>query len=463
MRTRPTVRFAGSTRSAVALLASVAALSVGCDPAPQGASGGSADDPAAVYTRAEALASRHRVSEAIATIEAYAQDRSGPLSSDAERALYERWADLLLRASRPDDAARALARIAATARLERRDLRARVASACGRYDEALRWFARLPDSDRLRSPGAFADTALQGGRPRLAAALAATELARDPWLDETTLVFGRALARCGQKEAAGAFLERYRRGESFRNALDLAVELEFHGRDVAARLQRAKAEHARGRWFESMKLANDALELDRNAGAAYVHLAELSTQLARPADAIRVLERLPPHARKWLALGKAYEANDDRERAKHAYEEAAELDDQLTEAADGLSRLESPSTASALDGTRRAVRDATAGKSLSTTTPELRRLADAYAVASRDFEARGIALLTVRLQPGDTALRRWATRHFSAPSDAFVRVWLLSPVDTRSTATELAALGVDVTELKALPALAASPVGEPGR
>ena len=152
--------YAGGVRSRMRRNLILLALVVGA------AGCGQPQDPADVLARARILAERHRVVEALEVIEAYATSRPGgePLRPE-EVPLWERWASLLLSASRSREARDVLLEVG-RARPASDAIRQLLASAhlgVGEHAEALAIYRELP-ADLLRASSLDYARALLGRR-----------------------------------------------------------------------------------------------------------------------------------------------------------------------------------------------------------------------------------------------------------------------------------------------------------
>jgi predicted Zn-dependent protease len=156
-----------------------------------------------------------------------------------------------------------------------------------------------------------------------ATAAVGAALVRDPWNEPAYLEMGRILVRAGREGEGATFLERYRKSDPFRRAEQEALALETEGSDARALLSRAKMERERGRLFEAMELANRAISKDPRLGDAYLELARISIFVAKPRDAVPILERLGPDPRALLVLAEALEASGNDVRAAEARAAAA--------------------------------------------------------------------------------------------------------------------------------------------
>jgi tetratricopeptide (TPR) repeat protein len=412
-----------------------------CGPSP---SPSAPPDAAALLARAEELASRHRLAEALALLETEggAGDPAGLEASwsapggraacgsaappsAAEAALRERQASLLLALSRPAEARRILEVLA---RLEQGSaaVARRLAEAhldLGEPERALALLEALPSE-----PSAWtlhARALLGAGRIREAAATLAAALVRDPWLDEAYLLLGRALVRLGEEASAGSLLRRYRDGEGFRRAEQEVLQLEQEGAAAKALHRRGLAEAERGRLYEAMLLFNRTLQAEPGAGEPYLELARLSIFLERRDEAAAVLRKLPPTP----AVLELLEAAEEREGAQDPSPEGR-----------------------ALAELRAEVRSRQRGQPLSASAAELLRLAGALERAGRLEEARRLLLFVLRLSPGSAAARRELARLSSRPDEVFIRLWALAPLAASEGGAaleeELGPLGIDAAEVR---------------
>ena len=252
--------------------------------------------------------------------------------------------------------------------------------------------------------------------------------------------------RLGRESSAETFLARYHGGEAYRQAMIQVVEFEFRGQRSHALLERAKAERERGRLWEAMQIANQALKEDPRLGSAYLELARLSLFLERPWDAIPQLEKLPHRADVLALLAEAYAQAGETERARRTYEAALGKEPGRADLAEGLAGLESGVPQDSLEVVGRDVRRRIREKSVTHSVPDLLRLAEAYSRDGKHAEARALGLFLVRLNPRDSGARLKATRFFQRPQDVFFRLWLLAPVSSagarKESEHEIGALGL---------------------
>jgi tetratricopeptide (TPR) repeat protein len=379
-------------------------------------------DPAEVLGRANELAGRHRVAEALQVIERSGATRvSASPPGDALLALREREAQLLLNLARPREAAEILEKLA---RLRPGSVSVRTSLARARLElgepvRAAAAFEALGAALPAESLGDFGASLLGAGRARDSVSVLAACLIRDPWDDAASLSMGRALVRLGRVETGEAFLSRYRAGEAHRRAEQEALAFEVGGDEARSLHRRATAERERGRLFEAMQLDNRAIELNRGLGDAYLDLARLSIFLARPGDAVKVLEQLPSNAGAVDVLREAREAA------------AAEGDPRAT------------------------ARNAMKGKPLSACVGELLALGDELDRSGHRDDARRLVLFLARLSRPDAAAARAVQRLFDAPTDVFVRLWASEPQRSASgftepLAKELEPLGADAAAVARL-------------
>jgi predicted Zn-dependent protease len=409
----------------------------------------------AALARANDLASRHRIAEALAAIDDVLDDRAGSAAAPLSAAgidLLERKGRLLITLGRPRDASIALEEV----------VRARPGE-----EPARRWLARalLDGGDSARAVslieglrGAtfrdalvdYAAALAAEGRHEEAATAGAAALAADPWNDLAYLELGRILVRAGRHEG-GTFLERYRSGDAFRRAEQEALALESAGNEARALLVRARAERERGRLFEAMALLNRALAKDPRLGEAYLDLARLSIFLAKPGDAVKVLEQLGREPPVLAALAEAYEAAGDASKAASARAAARAADLRLA-GEDG----EDGETASPfLEVARAEARDRIRDLRLSEAVPALLPLARALLDAGKADRARALSLFLLRLAPADRGAVVSVVDAFDRPEDAFVRLWALAPRRepdlVQRFENEALKLGLEPPVLRALP------------
>lgn len=380
---------------------------------------------AEVLAQSNELSRRHRVAEALAVLETYRAGQPGPPRDEPESSLHGRQAELLLILERPREALEILEVLAP----KRKDMPflkvlAQAALDAGEPSRALAVLAQAPagQTQELLLEEGKALAAL--GRPGEAAAALAAALARDPWLDTAYLELGRVLARSGDSARGNLFLERYRAADSYRRADQEAVRFEFDGDEARACHRRATAELERGRLYEVLQLDNRALQLSPGLGDAYLQLGRLSVFLARPAEAIRVLEKLPQNTAVAQVLEEARQASLPPSTAPHGSLEAGKLE---------VARLQQ-------------------GKALSASVPELLELARIHRQSAQPGPARQLSLLALRLATTSQRCRETVREYFDAPGEAFVRLWAalgLPAADRRRILEEeLQALGVDPGEVE---------------
>ena len=412
-----------------ALLLLAGAVVTGCgDEKPSSSTPG---PPGAVLARAEELSARHRVVEALEAIEAYVSSRPSSASVISQEApLWEKWAALLLNASRPREAEEVLLELQQVGPFgpHRHRLLAESYLKQGAYRKAVRAYQELPAAKRLDELLDYAKAALRSGHREEGAAIAAAALVRDPWLDEAYLSFGRAQMRLGRESLAETFLARYHGGEAYRQAMLQVVEFEFGGLRSRALLEQARAERERGRLWEAMQMANQALKEDPKLGSAYLELARISLFLERPWDAIPQLEKLPHRADVLGLLAEAYQQAGETERARRTYGAALGKEPGRADLQERLAGLESGAPRDPLEVFRRDVRLRIRKKPLSRCVPDLLELSESSARHGKQADARALGLFLVRLDPRDSEARMRVTRLFQRPEDAFVRLWLLAPV-----------------------------------
>lgn len=348
--------------------------------------------PLELLARVKDLATHHRIVEALELIESQRAVVEGldPKLPTAF-ALREQQALLYLNVSRTREAAERLEDLVRF-QPENWRLRGFLGQAYLELGEAARAvsvFETLPPGELRKHLPSHGEALVAAGRRQEGLAALAASLVVDPWQASGYLALGRALTQHGKEIQGGHFLERYRRDEVYRRADQEALAFEAQGESAHALHRRARAELERGRFFEAIELEQRALQVRRGLGDAYLALARISLRLARPQDAIGVLERLPedPAVARLLA-----EARDEAARS---------------------------------DGPRASLRDRMAGRPLSACVPELVELADALARAGESSEARAVALFAVRLE--GKPRRETAAglmRQLNAPDDVFVRLWV---------------------------------------
>jgi tetratricopeptide (TPR) repeat protein len=410
-----------------------------------------------VLVRARNLEGKEQVTNALDIIAAYAASRPpGKPPSRKEIPLWTKWAALLLKASRPQDAEKVAREILASepGSPSAHFLLADAYTTLGSHREAVRVYQNLAPTDLLKTLSIYAKTALDAGHMREAASIAAAALIRDPWLDEAYIVLGRALARMDRVREAESFLERYRTFIPFREALEVILKLELDGKGARAAEKKAQAEFERGRVYESMMAYNQAISKNPGCGNCYLALAELSLFLERPRDAIQALKKIPSHPSVAKILGKAYEAEGDFAAARESFAAALEGDPEDAEVQERLDQLNTrdpsdgdASTADPLEAIRKAVRQRIRDKPLSNCVNELVYLADSYRASGQVDRGRRLMLFLLRLQPEQPALHEKMAMHFDELGDLFVRLWAVSggsrlglPENSRN---ELTATGID--------------------
>jgi tetratricopeptide (TPR) repeat protein len=385
--------------------------------------------PAAeILARADALARRHRVAEALEVIRAHRpappDGTAGAEDAAALLALREQEARLLVNLSRPREAAAILEALRSDGLAGESAVRwlARAYVDAGEHARAVAVFESLA-RETLRQELLGYGRALAGaGRLEDGAEALAACLVRDPWLDPALLELGRTLVRLGRARAGRVFLDVYERTAPRRSAEQEALAREAGGEQAAALHRRALAERERGRLFEAWKLESEAVRLDAALGDAYLALARIWLFLARPLDAIELLEKLPAEPRVPRLLEEARAA-------------AAET------------------------GTPFArVRERMAGKPLAECGPDLLGLLSAYEGAGRAEDARTLALFLFKLAPGSAAAGGVVVRLFDRPEDVFTRLWAIAALEDAGAADaglrrrfdgEMAALGVDAGRVRA--------------
>ncbi len=392
-----------------------------------------------VLEGANDLARRHRLAEALEHIES----RVGPLDESDLRhpphaALRERQATLLLRLSRPGEAVPLLEALRRARPGESRiDLHlARALVELDRHEEAVPIFERLPGAERSSELVSYAMALIGSGRKRDGAAVLAGALARDPWLEEGYLHFGRALVALGEPAAAEPFLRHYRAGEEFRRQEQEALQLEFGSQEAEGTNARARALARRGRIFDAMLHHNLALRKKPGLGAAYLDLARLSIFIARPDQAEQVLRTLPRNEQVLEVLGEAHEATGNIEGALASYRAALEMDAGLESIGKRVEALEAtgrePDPVAEL---RRSAAQRMRGKPLSQCVDELLDLARGLASLDRIDDARKLVLFVARLAPEHEEATRRILELFDRPEDVFVRLWALERPDTPEART----------------------------
>lgn len=438
--------------AAAALLLFAAAA---CGPEPETTAKPTRPEPAwaDLLREVRGLTARHRVAEALERLRANAgafSDLHGP----EERALREEEGRLLTVLARPAEAAALLTTLEARDGPAERSgiLLVRALLDEGKADAALARLEALPRRAQAELRLDKARALLATGDKQSAVRETAALLIDDPWESDAYLVLGQALAECGRMDGAKAFLERFRDGEEFRDAEQRALRHEYDGEDARALLVRARIERGRGRWFEAMELLNRARRIEPALGPAWLELADIALRLARPGDAIRALEALPPEPEFLVVLARAYEEAGESARAQETCKKALAQAEEAAkpalaaEARDTFSRLEAPAAPSDFDLERQAIVRRMHGRPLSSSLDDILALADLHAEAGDIASARGLALLAVRLSPSANAPRERVVRYYDRDADMFVRIWARRGIETpgarRANESELERLGL---------------------
>jgi thioredoxin-like negative regulator of GroEL len=345
---------------------------------------------AEILSRVESLARVHRVREALEWVQRH---RPKPVTGDADvrLALREKEAQLLVNLARPLEAVRILEPL--VREQPERDSAGRWLSRAyleaGDVERALAAYEALPAAARRAEILLYGRALLAASRAERAAAVFAALLIIDPWHESAGLELGRALARAGLDAPARLVLDRYRGEEARRQAEHEALSFEAAEQPARALHVRAAAERRRGRLYECWKLESEAIRADPKLGDAYLELARLWLELARPQDALAVLEALPEHAGVESARAEARRRIEER-------------------------------------GTPRAeARDRMAEKPIAACGPELLFLARRLEAAGDGAAARAVALFLFRLAPKAQGLDEELLRLFDALGEAFVRLWAL--------------------------------------
>jgi len=405
---------------------------------------------------------RHRVLDALALVERTVP----PPAADAdwthdELALRDQQAQLLRLASRPEEA-QALLEVVYRKGPGRPGIIRRWSRAlldAGKPGSAIEILEKqsgpiLRDALETYGRALIADGNIRGG-----AAAFATQLILDPWNDPAYLNLGRALARLGMDRWAAVMLERYRGAESWRQAEQSVLALEYAGDDAKAKRRRSEAELDRGRLFRAMKLAQEALQMNPGLVAAYYDLARISTFLGQPDDAKRALESLRAksgdHPSLFAALGRVYEALGQVDAAKTAYRTALDGDAKLLDIAVRLGRLESGEPPQVLEDpepeTLRALRFEVQSRigtlPVSKSVPELVKLVPVQIQNHRGEDARALALFLFRVAPKVPGVGEAVLGSHSRNTDLFVRLWVLHslgvPMASELFDGEFQRLGID--------------------
>ena len=400
----------------------------GCDaPAPEPA----ALPARQILAKASEMAQRHRVAEALAWIESQRAADSSPVA-DVRRLSVER-ARLLVRMSRPDEAVEILnawsplrpaeARLAVRAHLD-----------AGSAAAALESLGTLGPPDHPALIELYAEAELGTGSHGDAATSFALLLSAQPWDDRHYRLAGQALVRAGRRDVGRAVLDRFRESGGYQAEEQHALRFEFDGQDARAAIVRGRVARTRGRLYAAMVQFNRARQLDPTEGVALLELAEISTFLGRPGDAIEQLEKLPRDPRLVEVLAAAYVESGRADRATRLYAEAG-----LTDPAPPDDSSSDPEVAARRELGRRMEH-----RPLSECVPELIELAALLASTDREDDARAVALFTARLAPKNPAARGAVLEHFDRPGDVYFRLWALREgAEPDRETSELEALGVD--------------------
>ena len=405
--------------------------------------------PGAARARAEELASRHLLQEALDLIE---RSRPAPPVGDwsvAEASLRQIQAGLLVSLARYREAVALLDELIRRQPEipDHRRQRVRALLGIGGYSRAREELEFLSAAERSESLLLYARALAGEDRFAESIALAAAVLVRNPWRDEAYLVLGRALVRSGRREDGHRFLLRYRSGEAYRKVEQEALAAEQAGETGRALNLRAGAEDRRGRLYEAMMLNRKAIARSPAYAPPYLDLARMSIFLEHPEDAIKGLESLPARPEVLALRAEAYEASGDLANARGALDQALALEPGRKSLREHRLKLEGDVPAEPGDEFKEAravVRAALRGVPISQGVDELLKLADVYETYADPVFAGYLVLFLSRLAPANEAVLRRFLDYYSAGPDIFLRTWArLRAGDPQAPFEELSSLGIE--------------------
>ncbi len=410
-----------------------------------------------------------RPTEALSLLDKFLAESPELISSSKEdaTAFYQERIDLLLLLEKTEQAIleldtleKQLGALPPDAQLQK----ARALVKLGKGEEALPFFGGCtPDKLGLFFID-YAKALVSAKRLDDAVLVLAAGLMAKPWHEEAYLEIGRVLARRGKDQIAEVFLKRHQEDEPRRIAEQEALSYEKLGQFAKAFHTRGTAEGNRENLFQSMIFYNLALKIDKNMGAAYLALAEITMFLQRPEEAIKVLKRLPQNPKTLEKLAHAYWMQTDVQSASEKFQEAGSLSQ--GEEAERLLKLgnrvlKDVEGTEGLEGKQLEIQKAKlkARKILKSSTlsqgvSALRQLAEDYYQAGDEANARKLALFLLEYSKGAREGAPIVLKICNRKQDFFYRLkaaWVLSTdQDSSAFEAEVKPLGISAKNLATL-------------